>query len=143
MALVLDIKSSRKYRQTVLLVDDQPMVLEIHAAMLKSAMPNLRIVSMTDPLKALDWLMSHSIDLIITDYKMKQMNGVSFVTSAKRLSNGAMPPIIVVTALKDANVHQALLLAGVSICLTKPTSAVQLVEISRRLLNITTEYFAA
>ncbi len=143
MATILDIKSSPKYRQTVLLVDDQAVMLEIHSAMLKSEMPNLSIVTMTDPQKALKWLNTHPVDLVVTDYKMAQMDGVSFVKAIKSSSKGVQPPILVVTALKDEVIHQALISVGAHACLTKPITASQLVEVSRHLLNRTSEYFAA
>lgn len=143
MATILDIKSSPKYRQTVLLVDDQAVMLEIHSAMLKSEMPNLSIVTMTDPQKALKWLNTHPVDLVVTDYKMAQMDGVSFVKAIKSSSKGVKPPILVVTALKDEVIHQALISVGAHACLTKPITASQLVEVSRHLLNRTSEYFAA
>ena len=143
MSVVHDIRSASKYRQTVLVIDDQPLVLEIHVAIMRSVAPELRIIAMTDPKKALTWMRTRPVDLIVTDYKMHQMDGVSFVNAIKDSSHGEMKPIIVVTALKDEATHQTLLSAGVAACLTKPTSAVQLVAVSRQLLNKTKEYFAA
>lgn len=143
MATIFDIKSSPKYRQTALLVDDQAVMLEIHSAMLRSEMPNLNIVTMTDPQKALKWLRTHPVDLVVTDYKMAQMDGVSFVKEIKSSSKGTEPPILVVTALKDETIHQALLSVGAHACLIKPITAPQLIKVSRHLLNRTGVYFAA
>lgn len=132
---VRDIRSAPSYRQTVLIIDDQPMVLAIHAAVLKSLAMDLRIVSMTDPQAALEWLRQKQIDLIVTDYRMHQMDGIHFVNAVRDSSIGHMRPIIVVTALKDEKIHQQLLAAGVSACLVKPARAAQLSKIARILLE--------
>ena len=132
---VRDIRSAPTYRQTVLLIDDQPTVLAIHTAVLKSLCMDLRIVSMTDPTAALEWLRQKPVDLIITDYRMHQMDGIHFVNAVRDSSIEPMRPIIVVTALKDEKVHQQLLAAGVSACLVKPARAAQLSKIARTLLE--------
>lgn len=132
---IRDIRSASTYRQTVLVLDDQPVVLAIHAAVLRSAAPDLNIVSMTDPLDALEWIRQKQVDLIITDYRMLQMDGVRFVNAVRRSSDEPARPIIVVTALDDKKVHQRLLAAGVSACFVKPASARQLARVSRTLLE--------
>jgi len=132
---VRDIRSAPTYRQTVLLIDDQPTVLAIHTAVLKSLSMDLRIVSMTDPEAALDWLRQKPVDLIVTDYRMHQMDGIHFVNAVRDSSIEPMRPIIVVTALKDEKIHQQLLDAGVSACLVKPARAAQLSKIARTLLE--------
>lgn len=132
---VRDIRSALTYRQTVLIIDDQPTVLAIHTAVLKSLSMDLRIVSMTDPKAALEWLRQKPVDLIVTDYRMHQMDGIHFVNTVRDSSIEPMRPIIVVTALKDEKIHQQLLAAGVSACLVKPARAAQLSKIARTLLQ--------
>lgn len=132
---VSNIRSAAKFKQTVLLIDDQTTALDIHAAILKSLKLNVKIVKMTDPVEALAWMQNKQVDLIITDYRMHQMNGMAFVQAAKSASNDLWRRIIVVTALKDENVHQALLAAGASACFTKPVHAQTLANMVRTLLE--------
>lgn len=132
---VRDIRSAPGYHQTVLIIDDQSTVLAIHTAVLKSLRMDLRIVPMLDPEAALDWLRQKPVDLIVTDYRMHQMDGIRFVTAVRDSSIGRMRPIIVVTALRDEKIHQQLLMAGVSACLVKPARAAQLSKIARTLLE--------
>ncbi|WP_434782398.1 response regulator [Ferrovum myxofaciens] len=139
---VHDIRSAPSYRQTVLIIDDQPMMLTIHAAVLKSVDPDLRIISMTDPRAALEWMRQKQVDLIITDYRMHNMDGIHFVNTVRRSSFCPLLPIIVVTALKDEKIHQQLLAAGVSACLIKPAQAVQLSQLSRTLLEKSRERYS-
>ena len=139
---IRDIRSASSYRPTVIIVDDQPTVLAIHVAMLKSAAPNLRIVSMTDPRSALEWVRQKLVDLIVTDYRMHKMDGMHFVNAVRRSSFEPMLPIIVVTALNDKKIHQQLLAAGVSACLIKPAQAAQLSRISRHLLEKNRKHYS-
>ena len=131
---IRDIRSAASYRQTVLIIDDQPTALAIHTAILKSAAKNLRIVAMTDPEAALEWVRQKPVDLIVTDYRMQHMDGMHFVNAVRNSRNPCMQPIILITAIKDQTIHQQLLAAGVAACLTKPARSEQLAHIARALL---------
>ncbi len=135
MTKVSSIRSAPKFRQTVLLIDDQPTVLEIHAAILKSLKMNLKIVTMTDPIAALAWLQNKQVDLIITDFRMHKMDGMQFVQALKDADNILMHAIVVVTVLQDKTTHQELIASGASACLTKPVQTQELALIAKNLLN--------
>jgi len=132
---VSSIRSARKFRQTALLIDDQSTVLDIHAAILKSLKMDLKIVKMTDPVEALEWMQNKQVDLIITDFRMHQMDGMQFVQAIKDACNVLCHSIIVVTAIKDQTIHQELLAAGASACLTKPAQTQKLATIAKTLLE--------
>ncbi|MES2182551.1 MAG: response regulator [Pseudomonadota bacterium] len=135
MIKVSNIRSAAKFRQTALLIDDQPTVLDIHAAILKSLKMDLKIVKMTDPVEAIDWIRNKQIDLIITDFRMHQMDGMQFMLAIKNACNILLNSIIVVTALKDKTIHRELLAAGAAACLTKPAQTQELATIARTLLE--------
>jgi len=132
---ISNIRSASKFRQTALLIDDQPTVLDIHAAILKSLKLNLKIVTMTDPVEALEWMQNKQVDLIITDFRMHQMNGMQFVEAINNANDGPPTPIVVVTVLKDIKIHQELIAAGASACLTKPVQADKLANVASGLLE--------
>ena len=132
---VSSIRSAAKFRQTALLIDDQPTVLDIHTAILKSLKLDLKIVTMTNPIEALEWSKNKQIDLIITDFRMHQMDGMQFVEAINKESGGQLRPIIVVTVMKDLKIHQELLAAGAAACLTKPVQAEKLAKIAKTLLE--------
>lgn len=90
---------------------------------------------MTDPVEAINWMQNKQVDLIITDFRMHQMNGMQFVEAINSANDGPPKPIIVVTVLKDLKVHQELIAAGASACLTKPVQADELAKIARNLLE--------
>ena len=139
---VSSIRSAAKFRQTVLLIDDQPTVLDIHTAILKSLKMNLKIVAMTNPEDALEWMKNKQVDLIITDFRMHQMNGMQFVEAINKESGGPPRPIIVVTVMKDFKIHQELLTAGAAACLTKPVQAYKLAEIAKTLLEQSKQFYS-
>ena len=141
MTTVSNIRSAQKFRQTVLLIDDQPTVLDIHTAILKSLKTNLKIVAMTEPVKALAWLQNKQVDLIITDFRMHKMNGMQFVQALKNSDNVLTHNIVVVTVLKDQATHQELISAGASACLTKPVQTQELANIAKTLLEQSKKYY--
>jgi two-component system, chemotaxis family, chemotaxis protein CheY len=141
MAKVSSIRSAPKFRQTVLLIDDQPTVLDIHAAIIKSLKMDLNIVSMTDPVEALNWLQNKQVDLIITDFRMHHMDGMQFVQALKNDDNVLTHAIIVVTVLKEQAIHQELIAAGASACLTKPVQTNELLKIAKALLEQSKQHY--
>ncbi len=141
MTTVSSIRSATKFRQTVLLIDDQSTVLDIHAAILKSLKMNLKIVTMTDPVEALAWLQNKQVDLIITDFRMHKMDGMQFVQALKSAENVLTHAIIVVTVLKDQATQQELIAAGASACLTKPVQAQELSKVVKNVLQQSKIYY--
>ena len=141
MTKVSSIRSAQKFRQTVLLIDDQPTVLDIHAAILKSLKMDLKIVSMTDPMEALAWLQNKQVDLIITDFRMHQMDGMQFVQALKNADNVLTHAIVVVTVLKDQTTQQELIAAGASACFTKPVQTQELAKVVKTLLEQSKVYY--
>ena len=139
---VSNIRSAAKFKQTALLIDDQSTVLDIHTAILKSLKMNLKIVAMTNPVEALEWMKNKQVDLIITDFRMHQMDGMQFVETINNTKDGPPRPIIVVTVLKDVKIHQELLSAGASACLTKPVKTDELAKIAKNLLEQSKQFYS-
>lgn len=139
---ISNIRSAAKFRQTVLVIDDQSTVLDIHVAILKSLHMNLKIVTMTDPIEALKWIVNKQVDLIITDFSMHNMNGIEFVQTIKNSCGDKSMSIIVVTVLNNKKIHEELLLAGVSACLHKPVQTKELANISKFLLEKSDCYYS-
>ena len=141
MTKVSSIRSALKFKQTVLLIDDQPTLLDIHAAILKSLKMDLNIVTMTDPVEALAWIQNKQVDLIITDFRMHQMDGMQFVQALKNADNVLTHAIVVVTVLKDQATQQELIAAGASACLTKPVQTQELAKVAKTLLEQSKIYY--
>jgi two-component system, chemotaxis family, chemotaxis protein CheY len=138
---ISNIRNASRFKQTVLIIDDQPTVLDIHAAILKSLKLNLNIVTMTNPVKALEWMGKKQVDLIVTDFSMMHMDGMQFVQTINKANQVGPRPIIVITVLKDKKLHQQLVAAGAAVCLTKPANPEKLASMARFLLEESKQYY--
>lgn len=141
MSVVSNIRSASKFKQTVLVVDDQPTVLEIHTAMLKSLKPNLNVVPMLDPIEALLWMRNKEVDLIVSDFSMMNMNAMEFIQTIRQANLAFPTPVIVITVLKNKKLHQELHAAGAAACLTKPVDTTEFYRVARFLLDESDQFY--
>jgi CheY-like chemotaxis protein len=139
--VVSNIRSASKFKQTVLIIDDQPTVLSIHAAIIKSLKLNLNVVTMTNPVEALTWMSKRQVDLIVTDFRMMNMNGMEFVETINSTNSAGPKPIIVISVLKDKSLHKELIAAGASACLTKPVNPTSLANMAYFLLDRSKQFY--
>lgn len=73
-----------------------------------------------DPTQALEWAKSHEIDLVITDYKMPQMDGIEFIKWLRRIPSCNDVPVMIVTCVEDQSVRYLALESGANDFITKP-----------------------
>ena len=132
--IISHIRSAAKFKQAVLIVDDQTAALNIHKAILKSLKLNLKIVTMTSLLDTLN-LAKKQVGLTITDFSMKEMGGTQLLQPINYTNSAKLTPIIVIAALKDKALHQQLLAAGAAVCLTKLVNSQELCKVAQFLLN--------
>jgi response regulator RpfG family c-di-GMP phosphodiesterase len=120
---------------TILLVDDEPDILESLAALLERAQQGIRVRTASSGAAALDVLRSETVDLILTDDKMPGMNGLEFLEEAAHIAPGT--PRILITAFPDLDVAiRAINEAGIENFVTKPfESAVVLEHVRVALLK--------
>ena len=73
---------------SLLIVDDEPNVLSamrrlcLNAAVLP-AIPNPSVTTFTSPLEALRYLDGLSVDIVISDYRMPEMDGATFLARVR------------------------------------------------------------
>lgn len=63
----------------VLHVDDDPRLLELSAHFLEAAIDGLTVATESDPLRALDRLSTESVDCLVSDYQMPELDGVELL----------------------------------------------------------------
>ena len=90
-----------------------------------------------DPVEALDWCLRTPVELVLTDYKMPEMNGVEFIRKFRNDPACAHVPIIMVTSIEDRNVRYQALEVGATDFLMKP---VDHHECRARCRNLLTQY---
>lgn len=117
--------------QTVMLVDDDPDILECYEEILRTC--GYRVISQLSGTNALSVIQSGILpDLVVTDYKMPDMNGLELIRQLGRIA--PFVPAILMTGHVDHETHQAACGLGVD-CIQKPNSGTNLAGIIRRALD--------
>lgn len=104
----------------VAVVDDQPVSRALMTRLLKDLDDTIEVQPFADPGTALAWLSDARPALIVTDYRMPQMDGIEFVKALRALESTKWTPIMLVTVLNDHEVRKRALQAGATDFLNKP-----------------------
>lgn len=116
----------------VLIADDQPQILALHAAYLQKH--GYRVYLAEDGRTALERARMHRPDVIVLDYSMGSPNGVEVARALKDDAATANIPILLLTAHSYGAVGPAARAAGCSAFLSKPVVPSRLLhEISSQL----------
>jgi diguanylate cyclase (GGDEF)-like protein/PAS domain S-box-containing protein len=106
----------------VLIVDDSPTNLILLSRRVEALADDLQVTTFGDGQAALDWLSGQSVQLIIADYQMPGMNGVTFTRNCRTLLHCQDTPIVMVTASRRRKVCLAALKAGATEFLNSPVN---------------------
>jgi PAS domain S-box-containing protein len=119
--------------ETVLLVDDEPTLLDLGAAMLRRA--GYRPLTARRGEEALELCRSRpgEVELVVLDLSMPGMGGQQCLEELRRLRPG-LPVLIASGYLSDHKVHEALA-AGASDFVAKPFTRAELLRKVRELLD--------
>jgi response regulator RpfG family c-di-GMP phosphodiesterase len=123
----------------LLIVDDEPNVLSALRRMCMNpasipAIPDPHVTTFTSPYDALDFVRHNNVDVVISDYRMPEMDGATFLTMVKKLQPDAAR--MVLSAFTDLDgIIRAINDAGIFRFVAKPwtdtdlrTSIVQVLE---------------
>ncbi len=105
---------------SVVLIDDQPLGRDVLSQIIRKSLPDVTIQLFESGLEALVWCETSNVDLIVTDYKMPEMDGVEFIRRLRTVESLAEVPVIMITVVEDRNVRYQALEAGATDFLTKP-----------------------
>ena len=98
--------------ETVLLVDDEPEILDALRRTLRTE--GYRLVTATSPSEARELLVNHSVDLVLSDMRMPGSSGLDLMTELRRtqphvarvLLTGVATFESAVSAINDGAVHR-------------------------------------
>ena len=89
--------SHSETRRHVLIVDDEQAVRRTVRGVLESA--GFECEESENGVSALEWLKEHHTDVIIVDYQMPIMNGLSLLKRLQNPHNGHTPRVIMLSGL--------------------------------------------
>lgn len=118
----------------ILIIDDQSTSRQILEELVSSLGKDIVTESFADPLTALAWAHSNQPDLVLTDFKMPQMNGVEFTRRFRALYPDV--PLVMVTSMEDREIRYQALEAGATDFLTKPVDHTECRARCRNLLTL-------
>lgn len=105
---------------TILILDDQSISRMILEELVRSLGDDIQARSFADPVPALEWAKRNICDLVLTDFKMPNMNGVEFTSWLRQIPGYADVPVVVITSVEDKSVRYQALEAGATDFLNKP-----------------------
>ena len=120
--------------KTILLVDDEPHVLEVLRVTLEDL--GFRLLEAQDGPGAITLARSESPDLVVLDVMLPSMSGLEVCRTLKESSDTVGTPVIMLTARSGEDDAQAGYEAGADRYLTKPFSPLTLLTEVVKLLNM-------
>ena len=121
---------------SIVIVDDRVTNRRILSRLASELDSKPHVETFGDPVLALGWLEQNEPDLVVTDYKMPNLDGAEFVQSLRRLPTCSDVPVIVVTAYEDKGFRYDALNAGATDFLLSPVDHEEFRARARNLLTL-------
>jgi YesN/AraC family two-component response regulator len=91
------VKSGRKDALTILVVDDEPGILDMHTQIVRAFMPDGRVLTARDGVKALDLMRTTRVDLVLLDLLMPELDGFGVIKTMQDEASLRVIPVIVLS----------------------------------------------
>ncbi|MCB9230016.1 MAG: response regulator, partial [Deltaproteobacteria bacterium] len=119
----------------IIMIDDEESILEAYASLLVGS--EISVKTINNPLKAIEYIKNHSVDVIISDITMPEMSGIDFFKKIKNDMKYSGIFIFITGFWKKE--FDYLLKEGVSKVFTKPLSHHDLLEFLSGFLQKTSD----
>lgn len=117
----------------ILVVDDSESIREILKSLLLEE--SYDVVVAEDGLKALEKLNNNSFDLILTDLHMPNLDGIGFITEARKLESYKRTPILFLTTETQQDAKDKAKEAGATGWIIKPFVPSKIKTIVSRMIH--------
>lgn len=124
------------HKRQVIVVDDESTGRTILAKIIQQIADDIDVIEFESSLEALDWLKTNKADLILTDYKMPELDGVKFIIEARKFAHCVHVPIIMITVVSEKEVRYEALDAGATAFLMRPIDQFECRTSCRNLLKM-------
>lgn len=85
--------------------------------------------------EALDHIAQNTIDLVILDYMMPDLDGVQVLEQMSTFPTSSQPPVIMLTARTDYQIREKAMNAGAAHFMCKPVEIKELLSVSQSLIK--------
>ncbi|MDH3537173.1 MAG: response regulator, partial [Gammaproteobacteria bacterium] len=120
-----DPRHSQLKTSTIMLVDDEPVMLEIVQALLEEE-GYRHFISVRDSTRAVDKLVKHNPDILLLDLDMPEVDGFQILKKVRELDDFVHLPVIILTASESSDNKLKALELGATDFLSKPVDASEL-----------------
>ena len=118
--IISELALARAQRNTVVIVDDLFSSRLLLAEIVRQIDGRLNLELFDTPSRALEFARNSRVDMILTDYKLPEFDGVQLVRQLRALPHCVDVPIVVITVVDDRRVRYEALEAGATDFLIKP-----------------------
>ncbi|MGC2518367.1 MAG: HD domain-containing phosphohydrolase [Burkholderiales bacterium] len=136
LTLVHDTSEAKLAPLTVMIVDDQSTGRIVLSEIIRSLDASLDVVTFSDPVEAIEYARKHPVDMVLTDYKMPNMDGIEAIRRLRRIFGYEDIPIVCVTVVSDRDVRYRALEAGATDFLIRPIDRLECGARCRNLLSL-------
>ncbi len=120
----------------IVVIDDQVTNRRILSRLAASLEADALVKSFGNPLKALEWVKANTPDLVVTDFKMPEMDGAAFTRAFRGEPLCYDVPVMVVTVFEDRDFRYQALEAGATDFLLSPIDHREFRVRARNLLTL-------
>lgn len=121
----------------VMIVDDNPTNLAVFSMMVDK-LDDVIPVDFTDPVKALEWSRTNSLDLVLLDYMMPDLNGLEFLEEFRKIPKNVHIPVIFITAFTENEIRNKALESTAIDFMTKPVEKLEFMTRVKNMLELST-----
>src|SRR5213593_1683675 len=118
--IISELALARAQRNTVVIVDDLFSSRLLLAEIVRQIDGKLNLELFDTPTRALEFCRNSRVDMILTDYKLPEFDGVQLVRRLRALPHCVDVPIVVITVVDERRVRYEALEAGATDFLMKP-----------------------
>src|SRR5512143_2861572 len=118
--VISELALARAQRNTVLIIDDLFSSRLLLAEIVRQIDGKLNLELFDTPSRAHEFARDNRADLILTDYKLPEFDGIELVRRLRRLPHCVDVPIVVITVVDDRKIRYDALEAGATDFLIKP-----------------------
>jgi diguanylate cyclase (GGDEF)-like protein/PAS domain S-box-containing protein len=120
----------------IVILDDRATNRKIFSRLAGSIEDGVTVRAFADPQAALAWFETNTPDLVVTDFKMPNMDGAEFTRRFRARPNLAEVPVIVITVYEEREFRLRALEAGATDFLSSPVDHHEFQTRARNLLKL-------